>query len=157
MAAERTKSYKVVSHGAGFQRSISPLVDDITVLDTEYADDMAVLDNSKEGLQLQETTDLLCMNAAQGGLRINGKKTEAMVIGKATSRRPYTKAATVKITVEDTPMQQVGDFTYLGTIISSDGTIDRELSARIHGILLDRFGTQPKSSYIASRCSSSVI
>ena len=28
-------------------------------------------------------------------------------------------------------MQQVSDFTYLGVIISSDGTIDRELSARI--------------------------
>ena len=54
-----------------------------------------------------------------------------MVIGKATSQRPYTKEATVNITVEDTPVQQVSDFTYLGTIISSDGTIDRELSARI--------------------------
>jgi len=31
---------------------------------------MAVLDNSEEGLQ--ETTDLLCMYGAQGGLRING-------------------------------------------------------------------------------------
>ena len=129
VAAERTESNKVVSHGAVLQRSISPLVDDITVLDTDYADDMAVLDNSEEGLQ--ETTDLLCMYGAQGGLRINGKKTEAMVIGKATSQRPYTKEATVNITVEDTPVQQVSDFTYLGTIISSDGTIDRELSARI--------------------------
>ena len=40
-----------------------------------------------------------------------------MFIGKATSQRPYTKEATVKITVEDTPVQQVSDFTYLGTII----------------------------------------
>ena len=66
VAAERTESNKVVSHGAVLQRSISPLVDDITVLDTDYADDMAVLDNSEEGLQ--ETTDLLCMYGAQGGL-----------------------------------------------------------------------------------------
>ena len=93
MAAERTESNKVVSHGAVLQRSISPLADDITVLDTDYADDMAVLDNSEEGLQ--ETTNLLCMYGAQGGLRINGKKTEAMVIGKATSQRPYTKEAIV--------------------------------------------------------------
>ena len=41
MAAERTESNKVVSHGAVLQKSISPLVDDITVLDTDYADDMA--------------------------------------------------------------------------------------------------------------------
>ena len=56
VAAERTESNKVVSHGVVLQRSISPLVDDITVLDTDYADDMAVLDNSEEGFQ--ETTDL---------------------------------------------------------------------------------------------------
>ena len=90
---------------------------------------MTWLDNSEEGLQ--ETTDLLCMYGAQGGLIITCKKTEAMVIGKATSQRPYTKEATVNMTVEDTPVQKVSDFAYLGTIISSDGTIDRELSARI--------------------------
>ena len=81
---------------------------------------MTVLDNSEEGLQ--ETTDLLCMYGAQGGLRINGKKTDAMVIGKAISQRPYTK---------DTPVQQVSDFTYLGKIISSDGTIDREQGQKV--------------------------
>jgi len=42
VATERTESSKVVSHGAVFQRSISPLVDDITLLDTDYADDMVV-------------------------------------------------------------------------------------------------------------------
>jgi len=74
VAAERTESNKVVSHGAVLQRSINPLVNDITMLDTDYADDMAVLDNSEEGLQ--ETTGLLCMYGAhEGGLRINSKKT----------------------------------------------------------------------------------
>ena len=51
-----------------------------------------------------------------------------------TSQRPYTKEATVNITVEDTPVQQVSDFTNIGTIISSDGTIDRKLSARIQKV-----------------------
>ena len=78
MAAERRESNNVVSHGAVLQRSISPLVDEITMLDTDYADGMAVLDNSdcysEEGLQ--ETTGLLCMYGAhEGGLRINSKKT----------------------------------------------------------------------------------
>jgi len=54
-----------------------------------------------------------------------------MAVAKNTSQRPYTEEATININVEDTPVQQVSDFTYLGTIISSDGTIDRELSARI--------------------------
>ena len=40
-----------------------------------------------------------------------------MVIGKATSQRPYnTKEASVNITVEDTLVQQVSDFTYLGQL-----------------------------------------
>ena len=34
----------------------------------------------------KKTNDLLCMYGAQGGLRINGKKIEAMVIGN--SKRP---------------------------------------------------------------------
>ena len=54
-----------------------------------------------------------------------------MAIAKNTTQRPYTEEATVDITVEDQPMQQVSNFKYLGAIISSDGTIDRELSARI--------------------------
>ena len=74
MAAERRESNNVVSHGAVLQRSISPLVDEITMLDTDSADGMAVLENSEEGLQ--ETTGLLCMYGAhEGGLRINSKKT----------------------------------------------------------------------------------
>ena len=86
---------------------------------------MTWLDNSEEGLQ--ETTDLLCMYGAQGGLIITGKKTEAMVIGKATSQRPYTKEATVNMTVEDTPVQKVSDFTYLGQLFPATAL----LSARI--------------------------
>ena len=39
--------------------------------------------------------------------------------------------ATVDITVEGSSVQQVSDVTYLGMIISSDGTIDGELSAPI--------------------------
>jgi len=56
---------------------------------------MVVLGNSEEAFQ--ETPVLLCMYASQGGLRINDKKTEAMVIGKAASQQPYTKEATVNL------------------------------------------------------------
>jgi hypothetical protein len=54
-----------------------------------------------------------------------------MAVAKNTTQRPYTEEGTVDITVEGSLVQQVSDFTYLGVIISSDGTIDRELSARI--------------------------
>ena len=63
-------------------------------MDMDYADDMALVDNSKKGLQ--ETTDLLCNYAAyaRAGLQINAKKTKSMVTGKNTSQRPYTKECT---------------------------------------------------------------
>ena len=76
-------------------------------MDTDYADDMALLDNCKDGLQ--ESTDLLCKYAAQAGLCVNAKKTEAIgaiAIAKNTSQRPYTEAATVDITVGGTAIHQ---------------------------------------------------
>ena len=129
LAAQRVENSKVLTHGAVLQQPITASHEEVTVLDTDYADDMALLDNRKDGLQ--ETTDLLSKYAAQAGLRINVRKTEVMAVAKNTSQRPYTEEGTVDISVEGSQVQQVSDFTYLGVIISSDGTIDRELSARI--------------------------
>ena len=99
------------------------------MLDTDYADDMAVLDNSKEGLQ--ETTDLLCLFSAYAGLKVNAGKTKSMAVSKNTSQQPFTEQCSLDITVDTLPVQQVSHFQYLGVTIASDGTIDRELSARI--------------------------
>ena len=94
------------------QRAITS--SDEVVMDTDYADDMALLDNCKDGLQ--ESTDQLCKYAAQAGLMVNAKKTEAMAIAKNTSQRPlHTEAESVGITVGDTAIHQVSNFTYLGT------------------------------------------
>ena len=129
LAAQQTEENKVISHGLVLERSQTPLDDDTTLLDADYADDMAVLDDKKDGLQ--ETTDLLCKFAGFAGLKVNAEKTKSMAMGKNTSQRPYTEETTIDIKVEDMPVQQVSDFTYLGAIISSNGTIDHELSARI--------------------------
>ena len=48
---------KVVRRGGTLRRA-SPGVEEKHLLGTNYADDMALLDNTKEGLQ--EITDLLC-------------------------------------------------------------------------------------------------
>ena len=91
---------------------------------------MAMLDNSKEGLQ--ETTDLLCKYSAYAGLTVNAGKTQSMAVSKWASQRPYySEDDTVDINMEGLPIQQVSSFTYLGAIISANGTIDKELSARI--------------------------
>ena len=119
---------KVISKGATLQHP-SPGVEGKYLLDTDYADDMALLDNTKEGLQ--ETTDLLCRYSAYAGLKINAGKTQSMAVSKRASQRPYCRDDTLEINVEGRPIQQVSNFTYLGAIISGDGTIDKELSSRI--------------------------
>ena len=68
---------KVISKGTTLQHP-SPGVEGKYLLDTDYADDMALLDNTKEGLQ--ETTDLLCRYSAYAGLKINAGKTQSMAV-----------------------------------------------------------------------------
>ena len=128
-AAQLTEQNKILSRGAVLQIASPPDELEIAVMDTDYADDMATMDNTKLGLQ--ETTDLLCKYSAYSGLKVNAKKTKTMAISKSTAQRPYTKECTLDITVDGNPVEQVSHFTYLGNVISSDGTLDRELSARI--------------------------
>ncbi|KAL5254332.1 hypothetical protein ACHWQZ_G013943 [Mnemiopsis leidyi] len=102
---------------------------DQTVLDTDYADDIALLDDNKEGLQ--ESTDLLSQYASLAGLMINPKKTECMAVGKWTSQRPFTETNTLDLTVDGAPIKQTGTFTYLGHKITSDSSLNPELDTRI--------------------------
>ena len=46
------------------------------MMDMDYADNIALVDNNEEGLQ--ETTDLFCKYAAYAGLQVNDKKTKCM-------------------------------------------------------------------------------
>ncbi|KAI8483821.1 hypothetical protein Bbelb_384790 [Branchiostoma belcheri] len=128
LAAYLTEQSKHLSAGAVLQKETHDKPS-VSVLDTDYADDMALLDNTKTGLQ--ETTDLLCKNSSLAGLKANAKKTQAMVVGKHTTQRPYTEVGTLDIKVEGSQVEQVSRFTYLGTTFSSDGTTDSELSNRI--------------------------
>ena len=81
------------------------------ILDTDYADDMALLDNTKEGLQ--ETTDLLILSkySAYAELKINAGKTKCMAVSKCASQRPYSycRKDTLDISVEDLPIEQVSN------------------------------------------------
>ena len=54
-----------------------------------------------------------------------------MAVSKCASQRPYCRKDTLDISVEGLPIEQVSNFTYLGAIISADGTIDKEPSSRI--------------------------
>ena len=61
---------------------------------------------------------------AYAGLQIN-TKTKSMTTGKNTSQRPCTNHAlwTSLLETIDLPIEQVNNFVYLGSTISSDGTI----------------------------------
>ena len=89
------------------------------------------LQEQHRGGGLQETTDLLCRYSAYAGLKINAGKTKCMAVSKCASLRPYCRKDTLDISFEGLPIKQVSNFTYLGAIISADGTTDKELSSRI--------------------------
>lgn len=126
-AAQLAEQHKTVSRGLVLQVGYDE--PDVTVMDKDYADDMAVLDNSEQGLQ--ESTDLLSDYCRYAGLRVNSGKTKSMACGKNTGQRPYTEECTLDLTVDGEHIEQVSHFTYLGSILSSDGTIDKELTSRI--------------------------
>ena len=129
LAAHLAEMRKTISHGALILESIPPDVPPVYVTDLDYADDMAALDNTKEGLQ--ETTDLLAKFSSYSGLKINVGKTKSMAASKNADQRPYNEKSTLDLSIDGTPVEQVSNFTYLGAIISGDGNIDKELTARI--------------------------
>ena len=120
--------HKAISHGAVLQKELKG-ADEKVVMDSDYADDLAVMDNTEEGLQ--ESTDLIAYYTSYAGLKINAKKTQCMAISKCASQRPYTERDSIMLTVEGEPVEQVSNFVYLGANISGDGTIDRDLDIRI--------------------------
>jgi len=63
---------KAISHGAILQKELKD-VEEKVVMDTDYADDMAVMDNTEDGFQ--ESTDLIAHYSSYAGLKINAKKT----------------------------------------------------------------------------------
>ena len=87
------------------------------VLDPDYADDMAIMDNSTDGHYY-----------SSAGLRINVKKTECMAVCASASQCPYHKKECIELEVGG---EQVSNFIYLGANISDDGIINRELDVKI--------------------------
>ncbi|KAL5264214.1 hypothetical protein ACHWQZ_G005334 [Mnemiopsis leidyi] len=127
-AAFLAEANKNISHGIVLQKKDKKNEEKV-VLDTDYADDMAIMDNSTDGLQ--ESTDLLAHYCSYAGLRINAKKTQCMAISKSASQRPDNKKDCIELEVGGEPVEQVSNFVYLGANISGDGTIDRDLEIRI--------------------------
>ena len=126
---EMARNSKSVSNGLVLQKRLSSRTPQFAITDFDYADDLSVLDDTEEGLQ--ETTDLITHHCGKAGLTVNAKKTKVMSTSKYHLQRPYPEDHTLNITANGIECAQESYFTYLGTVISSDGSIDREISTRI--------------------------
>ncbi|KAL5246977.1 hypothetical protein ACHWQZ_G018993 [Mnemiopsis leidyi] len=126
---ELAEKFKTISCGLTLQHRQSSRQPEKCVTDLDYADDIAALDDTPEGLQ--ETTDNIAKYCGVGGLKMNAKKTESMVFGKDASQHLLPKDRTLDLTVDGNLVKQVTQFTYLGATITSVGKIEKEISVRI--------------------------
>ena len=73
------RSLKNISPGFTLQYRQSSRQPDKCIINLDYADDIAGMDDTVEGLQ--ETTDNIAKYCGLGGLKMNAKKSEIMVDG----------------------------------------------------------------------------
>ena len=90
-----------------------------------YADDCALLSHTVEGLQ--RSANIFAAACIRFGLTISIKKTEVM-FQPASSRE---SRAEPEIEINGCKLNVVNNFTYLGSIMSDDCKIDKEIKARI--------------------------
>ena len=86
-----------------------------------FADDMVVMAESTEGLQhnLQVISDVL----SRWELKVNWRKTKVMRVAR--------KSEVCEVKIGDEVIEQVDAMKYLGVMISSDGSMEKEVEARI--------------------------
>ncbi|KAL5264528.1 hypothetical protein ACHWQZ_G005576 [Mnemiopsis leidyi] len=92
---------KTISQGAVLQKG-NTKVEEKVILDTDSADDMAILDNSGEGLQ--ESTDLLAHYSSYAGLKINAKKTQCMAVSKCAPSVLLSGETVLSFSLEVNPL-----------------------------------------------------
>ena len=89
-----------------------------------FTNDSAFVSHSQE--ELQSILDRFSKSAAAFGLTINIKKTEVMY-----QPPPDTQYVEPNILLSATPLNLVDKFTYLGSMVSNDNSLDVELNRRI--------------------------
>lgn len=99
-------------------------VRNLTVTDLLYADDVTLVARSKEGLARMLTA--LQRAATRWGLAINVRKTKAMVFHPLA--RPFNLPSPIRL--HGGAVEFVEYFTYLGSIWTHTGSLDREVSRR---------------------------
>ena len=88
--------------------------------DCDFADDIALLSHTYT--DIQEKTDRVAQTAKKVGLKIHPSKTKVMKV--------KTKS-TQHVAVSGEQLEEVPHFKYLGSIISAENNIEKEVSSRI--------------------------
>ena len=108
--------------GMVLEKRISSRYPEQKLSDLAFADDIALLDNTEE--MLQKATDEVASKGAKAGLIINVKKTKVMHVNNTP------EDINVNILGSE-PLENVTDFTYLGSTLSYNGSLSTELDSRI--------------------------
>ena len=72
---------------------------------------------------LQEALNKVDISCRQAGMKISLSKTKVMKIGREPENLDFK--------LNDVKIEQVSQFTYLGTIFSENGRLDTEIDSRI--------------------------
>jgi hypothetical protein len=89
--------------------------------DLDYADDLAVLACTQA--QIRDNTDKLWKAASRVGLEINAPKTKVMCINTTLD---------APLTIAGETLECVDGFTYLGSVISKDGSAQKDIKNRLN-------------------------
>src|SRR6478736_9669682 len=92
------------------------------IKDVKYADDQGMVANTEA--ELQSLMDILNTTAKHYDMKINIKKTKAMVVSRNRGER-------VNITVEGQSVEQVSKFRSPGSLISEDGRCIDDVKTKI--------------------------
>ncbi|KAI8503453.1 hypothetical protein Bbelb_184240 [Branchiostoma belcheri] len=98
-----------------------PWEGDRRLTDLDFADDIALTAESQ--LTLQDMTTSAETEAGKVGLRISCQKTKAMQVGDQQTN--------TNLHISGEPVENVRQFTYLGSTMTAEGDTDTDISARI--------------------------
>ena len=99
----------------GLQWSLTEQLEDI-----DYADDIALI--SQRHTYMKETLLKLDEEARKTGLKIKVKKTKSL---------RFNRTSEATFTIRQDTIEEVQDFAYLGSIVSTEGGTDQEIRIRI--------------------------
>ena len=100
-------------------------VSTVTVNELQYADDAAWV--SHTAIDLQQTLSAVNAAYSRSGLAVNTSKTEVLV-QRTDGDQPPTDQ---DFSIDDQTLKQVPKFTYLGSVLSNDCSINDEVTRRI--------------------------